>query len=452
MNILATFQDQVKELKQRRKKEKFLRQLVSAYSSPWAKERGNFRSIQKRAYEEFLRKMNARFESDRHAILARIVQELGIQDLSQMGDVTRRVLALVATGKPGMDTRDLDQTLQSLNVALAAESKAVPETQVQETLTRILLDRIIEEGTVPRFFDYDHIDDIVPIVLSRYRGANGTTDSERSQRFLDALWLLGGQALPVDEHRLSEVLRGVLGKNHGYVPPRGKIDPQAADTIPDLVNEFINMRGEDNPKRFLDINLEYSMRVRTSKEPSYAKRDLSLIRGWEANHHLMLRTIITLINEGKISRNDEVLIIGPRHVDEILFFRHHLGLKNTIGLDLFNEKDMIFYGDMHDMPFEDNRFRLIFSAKTFPYAYNLRKVINELGRVLQRPGYIVNIDSAGRAQGPDPLGRTDTVDLETVLSMYYPFAHNIIAQDPGRSHNPEKRSCWPCYAIELIRE
>ncbi len=452
MSILATFQDQLKELKQRRKKERFLRNLVAAYSSPWAKERGNFRRLQERAREDLLNRMKARFENDQKAILSRIIGDLGIRDLAQADETAHQVLSLVATGQPDASSNALAQSLQSTGINLATESRDVSQEQIREALMRILLDRIIEEGTVPRFFDYDHIDDIVPIVLSRYRGVNGTTDPERSQRFLDALWLLGRQQLPVDEKRLPDVIRDVLGENHGYVPPRGPIDQQAADTIPDLVDEFVNMRGEDNPKRFLDINLEYSMRVRTGKEPSYAERDLSLIRGWEANHHLMLRTIINLINEGKIARDDEVLIIGPRHVDEILFFRHHLGLKNTIGLDLFNEKDLIFYGDMHDMPFEDNRFRLVFSAKTFPYAYNLRKVIGELGRVLKRPGYIVNIDSAGRTQGPDPLGRSDTANLETVLSMYYPFPHQVIAQDPGRSHNPEKRSCWPCYAIELTRE
>ncbi len=454
MGILTTVKDQLNELKQHRKKEKFLKQVVQVYSSPWSKRRGNFRYLEEYENERFQRHMKSRFLTDQQQILSRLFSTFAIESLEQLPEESRQtvrpIISLMALGQPDASDEELNEAIGCIGITPMPIYASFAENSAQATLIRMILDQLIQKDTVPKFYDYDHLEDIVPIVQSRYLSENGTTNPEHSQRFLDALWLLIGHELPVtDWSKLPQSLKALLGNEHGYVPVRNTIDPQAAETLSDVVEEFSAMRGEDNPERFLEINKIYSHRVGSGKEPSYSKRDLSLIRGFEANHHLMLRTIIALKNEGKIRKDDEVLIIGPRHVDEILFFRKHLGLRNTIGLDLFSEKDLVVYGDMHNMPFEDNRFRLIFSAKTFPYAYNLRKVIQELGRVTQRPGYIVNLDSAGRVKGPDPLGRTDTTNLETVLSMFYEFPNRVIAKDPGQSHNPEKRAHWPCYAVEL---
>ncbi len=450
--MLNVIEEQIREYKQSKKKEKYLKQLVSVYGNPWSKERGNFRDAEKRKEETSANNYCIRFEQDQISIIEAIIELMGISEsnFSNLDTTLLKILGLLIDDNPELSSASVKKYLLNTKGFSSTESHLTEFQANQKALVKIILDRVIEEGKVPKFYDYDYIDDIVPIIKSRYLTTERTSNEAFSNRFLSALELLcTGTLVASGYEKLPEHIVSVLGRDHDYVPNRGRIDPQAADTIADVVDEFVSMRGEDNPKRFLDINLIYSMRVRHDKEPPYSKRDLSLIRGFETNHHLMLRTIVRLIKDGKIKSDDEILIIGPRHVDEIKFFRNHLGLKNTVGLDLFNEKDLIMYGDMHDMPFEDNRFKLIYSAKTFPYAYNLRKVINELGRVTQRPGYIVNIDSAGRATGPDPLGRTDTVNLETVLSMYYPFRHTIIAQDNGRSHNPEKRSCWPCYAIEL---
>src|SRR5439155_2996284 len=118
------------------------------------------------------------------------------------------------------------------------------------------------------------------------------------------------------------------------------------EVVPDLYDELVALRGRDNPTRFLDIGREYSYRQRQG-QGNWGHR-LSFLVGYERDHQLMLRKLIDLTMDGGIGPRDEVLAIGPRYRDEIHFFRHHLGLPKTIGLDLFDApKDSIEAGDMH---------------------------------------------------------------------------------------------------------
>src|SRR5262249_21694942 len=137
------------------------------------------------------------------------------------------------------------------------------------------------------------------------------------------------------------------GDRHPYVPRRCPVNPAVGGRIPDLYDEFIALRGHDNPERFLEINREYSRRQRV-EQGRWGPRGLSLLHGYERDHHPMLRTLVGLVRDGALRPSDQVLVVGPRHYDEILFFRKHLGLPRTVGLDLFTSaRDGIVGGDMH---------------------------------------------------------------------------------------------------------
>jgi len=241
----------------------------------------------------------------------------------------------------------------------------------------------------------------------------------------------------------------VLGERQSYVPARGNIKENVHRVIPDMAQEFIELKAENDPRRFLEINREYSRRQATA-QGLWDNRQLSLLRGYERDHHLMIRKLVELVEQGDLTRTDEVLLIGPRHVDEVDFFRKALGLPRTIGLDLFKYgRNEILAGDMHDMPFEAGRFKLVYCAGTLSYSYNARKLIDEIARVLTRPGYVFLIDAAGRNAGPDALGRSDCMEVDTLLGMFYRYSFEVVAMDSGRTLAPENYENEPCLALKL---
>jgi hypothetical protein len=241
----------------------------------------------------------------------------------------------------------------------------------------------------------------------------------------------------------------MVGNTLAFTPKRGDVTRHVWNVIPDMAEEFISLRAESDPRRFLEINREYSRRQAAS-QGLWDNRELSLLRGYERNHHLLLRKLLDLIQDGELTKDDEVLLVGPRHVDEVAFFRQRLGFRRTIGLDLFPfGRDQILAGDMHDMPFESNRFRLVYCAGTLSYSYNVRHVIREISRTAKRPAFVFLIDAAGRKAGPDALGRSDVVCVDTLISMFYEHSFDVLAKDAGRSLVPDQYDNEPCLVMRL---
>lgn len=323
---------------------------------------------------------------------------------------------------------------------------SLPAAMSRSDRARAILDRVLTQGPVPpRFYDYDYLDDIVGIVEGRYCGDEGSCTAGHSGT-VRALCALVGVG---DRQKLPDALHALLGDEHGYVPPRGDVHAHVRNVLPDLADEFVRLKAETNPARFLEIGREYSRR-QARAQGLYDNRELALLRGYERNHQLMLRTIVGLVDRGEVSARDEVLLVGPRYIDEVVFFRKFLGLPRTVGLDLFDYgKDEILGGDMHHMPFEDDRFRLVFCAGTLSYAYSARRVLNEMARVLRRPGYLVLIDAAGRVRGPDALGRSDVTGIDTLIGMLYEHRFEVLAKDSGRSLAPDNYINEPCLAVRF---
>ena len=383
-------------------------------------------------------------EIDRIETLTRKVEEGGG---ASSADERTTVLHALATlhDVPTHALVSLPEVLEQLN---RTDREGATFAVGRETAARLALDRLIEDGRVPRYYDYDHIDDLVPIVRSRYSKGQGI-DHERSEPLLRALTVLGGAPAPGNSADAARWMARLLGPDHSYVPRRGVLNRYVSAVIPDLVEEFAALRAEDNIGRFLEINREYSRRQQ-QQQGRWDNRDLALLRGHEHDHLLLLRTLVRLRTDKKLVEDDEALIVGPRHADELVFFRKHLRLPKTSGLDLFADPDAhIVAGDMHDMPFDSGRFKLVFCAGTLSYAYHSRKVISEIARVLQRPGYAFLMDAGDRHAGPDPLGRSDTVNITTAIGFFHEHRSTVLASDRGRSLAPHVYTNNPCLAIRL---
>lgn len=77
----------------------------------------------------------------------------------------------------------------------------------------------------------------------------------------------------------------------------------------------------------------------------------------------------------------------------------NLGFSDVTGVDLATDKlDKakerglnVFYADMHELPFEDNKFEYCFSSHTLEHMHDLKKAITELLRVSKKLYYIIPV-------------------------------------------------------------
>ena len=106
-----------------------------------------------------------------------------------------------------------------------------------------------------------------------------------------------------------------------------------------------------------------------------------------------------------------VLCIGPRWVTELTYISNTFNCQ-AFGLDLLvkdqePDKTLITKGDMHDMPFEDNQFDIVYQKNTFNKSYDIRKCLDECVRVLNPGGVLISDECLGYKQGVNEISRTN---------------------------------------------
>jgi SAM-dependent methyltransferase len=82
-----------------------------------------------------------------------------------------------------------------------------------------------------------------------------------------------------------------------------------------------------------------------------------------------------------------VLCLGPRNAVE-LDLLVNAGYSGVHGLDLFSSSDRITVGDMHQIPFADDEFRMVWASHVLEHARRPHQVFAEIFRVLRPGGYL----------------------------------------------------------------
>jgi SAM-dependent methyltransferase len=100
----------------------------------------------------------------------------------------------------------------------------------------------------------------------------------------------------------------------------------------------------------------------------------------------IIRPISVLEN---ISKNSNVLVIGPRNEEDILtLIGNGFNKKNIIGLDLISYSPYIEVGDMHNTRFEDSTFDVIICGWTLSYSHRPDKFASEVLRIIKDGGVV----------------------------------------------------------------
>lgn len=462
-----SFLEKGKDIQKKVEYNQFLKRLISAYSSPFIEPLYDYSELITSRKEQAILELDDRFTSDRLALIGKLIPLLPEEEKlksfekfckknhSDSSELEQRLFKIFRLLSENLypDSKDwVHSILYKLTEEEVRAASSKDSTQQLTDILEIVLDQVIDKSIIPRMFELDHIDDIINIIKSRYAG-NLDKHWDRSNLILNVLKVATTGDTTISDDELIKIIQKQLGENHKYKPKYGNAHPDIKKVIPDLFDELVSIKAKDNLSRFLQINKEYSFRQRQYHKAKSKGNPwgLPLIAGLEEDHHLMLRSLIKLKNQGKLTKDDEVLVVGPRYVDELAFFRKHLGFAKTTGLDLFDDEDEgIVAGDMHATNFADGQFGLIFCAGTLAYAYDIRKVLKEFTRILKRPGFLCLMDAGDRVNGVDPLGRSDPMGLEALLSCLYERQIIVHAQDRGRTPLPSMFKWWPCVVMEVL--
>ena len=98
---------------------------------------------------------------------------------------------------------------------------------------------------------------------------------------------------------------------------------------------------------------------------------------------------INSISASKIYNKEKlkVLSIGPRSMGEILNIQSHgYDYKNIYAIDLFSISKKIKIGDIHDIPYSDDFFDIVFCGWVLAYSENKKLAVREICRVLKSGG------------------------------------------------------------------
>ncbi len=90
-----------------------------------------------------------------------------------------------------------------------------------------------------------------------------------------------------------------------------------------------------------------------------------------------------------ISKDSQMLVIGPRNEEDILnLIGNGFNKKKIIGLDLISYSPYIEVGDMHNTRFADSYFDVIICGWTLSYSNTPQKFADELTRIVKNGGAI----------------------------------------------------------------
>jgi SAM-dependent methyltransferase len=295
---------------------------------------------------------------------------------------------------------------------LLSQTQKTHETQAAQTI----LDRLLDSEQLIDRFDASYLDDLPEIL----RELHGVTDENAAESpDVRELWRLTGR--PEDELRLADLAPALeeLGvdpqryspkqaparvtRKHGY----GRVGSWRR-----AVGLRLGRGGADGKDAVNAVQAEYSIQSGGDQEVAFT--DLARPETGDPWTQLM----IDLRERGAVGPLEPVLTIGPRWTGEIDYFRERIGLKGTIGLDLFSpDEELIKVGDMHEMPFEDDTFGLVYQRNTFDKSYDIRAALRECVRVLRDGGVLITDDCYAYTDGVSELSRTSIKHNDQILRV-----------------------------------
>ena len=298
-------------------------------------------------------------------------------------------------GGPGAACPGFVAPFVRLSALLSTKRKAVEVAGAEG-----ILDRLLDRERIIDRFDANYLDDL-PEILRELHGV--TEENAGDNGDVAELWRLSGRDGDVELGALAEALEQLGIDSKRYSPKQAPASVQRRHGYSRVGSwgRAVGLRlgrsgnGQD---AINTIQAEYSIQSGGDREVEFT--DLARPETGDPWTPLMIQ----LRETGAVRADEPVLTIGPRWTGEIDYFRERLGLQGTIGLDLFSpDEELIKVGDMHDMPFEDDTFGLVYQRNTFDKSYDIRAALRECVRVLRDGGVLITDDCYAYTEGVSEL-------------------------------------------------
>jgi SAM-dependent methyltransferase len=138
---------------------------------------------------------------------------------------------------------------------------------------------------------------------------------------------------------------------------------------------------------------------------NYKGLQLNALRAFSGERPNLLLRIVSVV-ESVSPKDDSILFVGPRAESELWLARGYGFRKQCIrGLDLISYTRQVDLGDMHAMPYEDNRWDVIVMGWVLAYSESPKKACEEVVRVA-RNGAVVAIGVQYHPLSPEQIGKS----------------------------------------------
>jgi hypothetical protein len=321
--------------------------------------------------------------------------------------------------------------VRSVQFRFPPVSRARPRSSPADAL----LDHLIAQEEVMDRFDASYLDDL-PEILRELHGV--TSESARASSIwttLSELWALTGR--PESEFSIQDLPRLLV--DEANVDPARHAPRRAPKSVKrryrhDRVSSWLpglraTSPGTDGASAINVMQAEYSIQSGGDQEVDFG--DLARPETGDP-----WTPLIIALREQQVLRADEpALTIGPRWVGEIHYFRDQLGMQATVGLDLFSHyEDLVHVGDMHDMPFPDDMFGLVYQRNTFDKSYDIRRCLRECLRVLRDGGVLISDDCYAYTDGVSEMSRTSIKHNRQIVRVLEPHVSEVLHDVETPSH------------------
>lgn len=133
---------------------------------------------------------------------------------------------------------------------------------------------------------------------------------------------------------------------------------------------------------------------------------------------------IDIISKVKIKEKAEtkVLCIGSRYGIEVEAFKQ-LGYKNIEAIDLYPRANFIIEADMHDLPFKDNSYNIIYTHHSLDHSLFPQKAVEEMYRVSKKNAIWIHSIPF------DDFGREEAIDFDSakeITNFFKKYTRNKI--------------------------
>jgi ubiquinone/menaquinone biosynthesis C-methylase UbiE len=83
-------------------------------------------------------------------------------------------------------------------------------------------------------------------------------------------------------------------------------------------------------------------------------------------------------------------------------------------------------GDMHEMPFGDDTFGLVYQRNTFDKSYDIRTALRECLRVLRDGGVLISDDCYDYVHGVSEMARTNIKHNDQIVRVLQPRVARVL--------------------------